>query len=72
MKEILYISQKKKIEEAKNKFKKGYERYLKELPLINKEREINEQCKELLLLEKKNTFKLSIVILLTRKLKRSK
>ena len=36
MKEILYISQKKKIEEAKNKFKKGYERYLKELPLINK------------------------------------
>ena len=43
----------KKIEEAKNKFKEGYDRYLKELPLINKEKENNEQCKEVLLLAKK-------------------
>ena len=43
----------KKIEEAKNKFKEGYDRYLKELPLINKEKENNEQCKEVLLLTKK-------------------
>ena len=43
----------KKIEEAKNKFKEGYDRYLKELPLINKEKENNEQCKEVLLLGKK-------------------
>jgi tetratricopeptide (TPR) repeat protein len=43
----------KKIEEAKNKFKEGYDRYLKELPLIKKEKENNEQCKEVLLLAKK-------------------
>ena len=43
----------KKIEEAKNKFKEGYDRYSKELPLINKEKENNEQCKEVLLLGKK-------------------
>ena len=43
----------KKIEEAKNKFKEGYDRYLKELPLINKEKENNEQSKEVLLLAKK-------------------
>ena len=43
----------KKIEEAKNKFKEGYDKYLKELPLINKEKENNEQCKEVLLLVKK-------------------
>lgn len=43
----------KKIEEAQNKFKEGYERYLAELPLINKEKENNEQCKEVLLLAKK-------------------
>ena len=43
----------KKIEEATNKFKEGYEKYLKELPLINKERENNDQCKEVLILAKK-------------------
>ena len=43
----------KKIEEATNKFKEGYDRYLKELSLINKEKETNEQCKEVLLLAKK-------------------
>ena len=43
----------KKIEEATNKFKEGYEKYLNELSLINKERENNEQCKEVLILTKK-------------------
>ena len=43
----------KNIEEAKNKFKEGYDIYLKKLPFINKEKEYNEQCKEVLLLGKK-------------------
>ena len=45
MKEILYISQ-IKIEEAKNKLKKGYERYLKELPIINKKEKLMSNVKK--------------------------
>ena len=52
MKEIHYIK-KKKIEEAKNKFKEGYEKFEKESSLVNKERENNDQCKDVLLLTKK-------------------
>ena len=48
-----FLYKSKKIEEAKNKFKEGYDKYLKELPLINKEKENNEECKEVLLLVKK-------------------
>ena len=43
----------KKIEEAKNKFKEGYEKFEKESSLVNKERENNGQCKDVLLLTKK-------------------
>ena len=43
----------KKIEEAKNKFKEGYEKFEKESSLVNKERENNDQCKDVLLLTKK-------------------
>ena len=43
----------KKIEEAKNKFKEGNDKFEKESSLINKEKENNEQCKDVLLLLKK-------------------
>jgi len=43
----------KKIEEAKGVFKEGIDAIEKESPIINKERETNEQCKEILLLSKK-------------------
>ena len=43
----------KKIEEAKNKFKEGNDKFEKESSLVNKEKENNEQCKDVLLLLKK-------------------
>ena len=43
----------KKIEEAKNKFKEGNDKFEKESSLVNREKENNEQCKDVLLLLKK-------------------
>ena len=42
-----------KIEEAKNKFKEGYEKFEKQSKLINIEKKYNDQTKELFILSKK-------------------
>jgi len=47
------LYKKKKIEEAEKKYEEGIKLFAKESPLINKERGINEQCKEVLILYQK-------------------